>query len=81
VYIKKRNEINDAYTRKHFFYFKLMPYWACYPIFKLGYFVTANTSHNMSLIEASLVINKVEINESSTMKKKLNLRLEDEDIW
>jgi len=46
----------------------------------LGYFVTANTSHNMSLIEASLVINKSEINENSIMKKKLNLKLEDEDI-
>jgi hypothetical protein len=34
----------------------------------------------MSLIEASLVINKSEINENSIMKKKLNLKLEDEDI-
>nr|YP_008577957.1 ribosomal protein L22 [Angophora floribunda]YP_008578042.1 ribosomal protein L22 [Angophora costata]AGC59366.1 ribosomal protein L22 [Angophora floribunda]AGC59451.1 ribosomal protein L22 [Angophora costata] len=47
----------------------LMPYRACYPIFKLVYSAAANASHNMGFDEASLVISKAEVNEGTTMKK------------
>nr|YP_010991706.1 ribosomal protein L22 [Syzygium alatum]WOX62099.1 ribosomal protein L22 [Syzygium alatum] len=48
---------------------ELMPYRACYPIFKLVYSAAANASHNMDFNEASLVISKAEVNEGTTMKK------------
>uniref|UniRef100_A0AAU6MUN9 Large ribosomal subunit protein uL22c n=1 Tax=Fuchsia x standishii TaxID=3144444 RepID=A0AAU6MUN9_9MYRT len=48
---------------------ELMPYRACYPIFKLVYSAAANASHNMGFNEASLVISKAEVNEGTTAKK------------
>nr|YP_010628259.1 ribosomal protein L22 [Begonia buddleiifolia]WBN95210.1 ribosomal protein L22 [Begonia buddleiifolia] len=48
---------------------ELMPYRACYPIFKLVYSVAANASHNMGLNETNLVISKAEVNKSITVKK------------
>nr|WSP01689.1 ribosomal protein L22 [Syzygium bamagense] len=48
---------------------ELMPYRACYPIFKLVYSAAANASHNMGFNEANLVISKAEVNEGTTMKK------------
>nr|YP_010628704.1 ribosomal protein L22 [Begonia dregei]WBN95655.1 ribosomal protein L22 [Begonia dregei] len=48
---------------------ELMPYRACYPIFKLVYSVAANASHNMGLKETNLVISKAEVNKSITVKK------------
>nr|YP_010467703.1 ribosomal protein L22 [Myrtus communis]UVF29709.1 ribosomal protein L22 [Myrtus communis] len=48
---------------------ELMPYRACYPIFKVVYSAAANASHNMGFNEASLVISKAEVNEGTTMKK------------
>nr|YP_009474011.1 ribosomal protein L22 [Itoa orientalis]AVK40675.1 ribosomal protein L22 [Itoa orientalis]QGU84794.1 ribosomal protein L22 [Itoa orientalis] len=48
---------------------ELMPYRACYPIFKLVYSAAANASHNMGLNEAYLFIIKAEVNEGATMKK------------
>nr|UDD76417.1 ribosomal protein L22 [Eucalyptus behriana] len=48
---------------------ELMPYRACYPIFKLVYSAAANASHNMGFNEESLVISKAEVNEGTTMKK------------
>nr|QWE50429.1 ribosomal protein L22 [Rourea microphylla] len=48
---------------------ELMPYRACYPIFKLVYSAAANASHNMGFNEASLVISKAEVNEGTTIKK------------
>nr|YP_010227478.1 ribosomal protein L22 [Eucalyptus woollsiana]UDD81345.1 ribosomal protein L22 [Eucalyptus behriana]UDD84830.1 ribosomal protein L22 [Eucalyptus viridis]UDD81430.1 ribosomal protein L22 [Eucalyptus behriana]UDD84915.1 ribosomal protein L22 [Eucalyptus viridis]UDD86190.1 ribosomal protein L22 [Eucalyptus woollsiana] len=48
---------------------ELMPYRACYPIFRLVYSAAANASHNMGFNEASLVISKAEVNEGTTMKK------------
>nr|YP_009474096.1 ribosomal protein L22 [Poliothyrsis sinensis]AVK40761.1 ribosomal protein L22 [Poliothyrsis sinensis] len=48
---------------------ELMPYRACYPIFKLVYSAAANASHNMGLNEPYLVISKAEVNEGTTMKK------------
>nr|YP_010391845.1 ribosomal protein L22 [Avicennia officinalis]UPX05315.1 ribosomal protein L22 [Avicennia officinalis] len=48
---------------------ELMPYGACYPIFKLVYSAAANASSNMSSDEANLVISKAEVNEGATAKK------------
>ncbi|GJZ48726.1 ribosomal protein S3 [Tanacetum coccineum] len=42
---------------------ELMPYRACYPIFKLVYSAAANASFNMGSNEANLVISKAEVNE------------------
>nr|YP_010449072.1 ribosomal protein L22 [Exbucklandia populnea]UTS57595.1 ribosomal protein L22 [Exbucklandia populnea]WBR75077.1 ribosomal protein L22 [Exbucklandia populnea]WCH59030.1 ribosomal protein L22 [Exbucklandia populnea]WVH32310.1 ribosomal protein L22 [Exbucklandia longipetala] len=48
---------------------ELMPYRACYPIFKLVYSAAANASHNMGFNGADLVISKAEVNEGTTVKK------------
>nr|WBU11081.1 ribosomal protein L22 [Lavandula pedunculata subsp. lusitanica]WBU11429.1 ribosomal protein L22 [Lavandula stoechas subsp. luisieri]WBU11516.1 ribosomal protein L22 [Lavandula stoechas subsp. luisieri] len=48
---------------------ELMPYKACYPIFKLVYSAAANASYNMGSTEANLVIIKAEVNEGTTVKK------------
>nr|YP_010837424.1 ribosomal protein L22 [Mazus surculosus]WGC93072.1 ribosomal protein L22 [Mazus surculosus] len=48
---------------------ELMPYRACYAIFKLVYSAAANASYNMGSAEANLVISKAEVNEGITVKK------------
>nr|QKV09703.1 ribosomal protein L22 [Pyrularia edulis] len=48
---------------------ELMPYRACYPIFKLVYSAAANASHNMGFNKAALVISKAEVNEGTAVKK------------
>nr|YP_010607105.1 ribosomal protein L22 [Buddleja salviifolia]YP_010607192.1 ribosomal protein L22 [Buddleja americana]WAN85241.1 ribosomal protein L22 [Buddleja salviifolia]WAN85328.1 ribosomal protein L22 [Buddleja americana] len=48
---------------------ELMPYRACYPIFKLVYSAAANASYNMGSDEANLVISKAQVNEGTTVKK------------
>nr|YP_010875005.1 ribosomal protein L22 [Lindernia ruellioides]WGV43127.1 ribosomal protein L22 [Lindernia ruellioides] len=48
---------------------ELMPYRACYPIFKLVYSAAANASYNMGSDKANLVIIKAEVNEGTTAKK------------
>nr|YP_010888764.1 ribosomal protein L22 [Pedicularis lyrata]WJJ68540.1 ribosomal protein L22 [Pedicularis lyrata] len=48
---------------------ELMPYRACYPIFKLVYSAAANAACNMGSDEANLVISKAEVNEGTTTKK------------
>nr|YP_010989033.1 ribosomal protein L22 [Mosla dianthera]YP_010989118.1 ribosomal protein L22 [Mosla scabra]WOR85767.1 ribosomal protein L22 [Mosla dianthera]WOR85852.1 ribosomal protein L22 [Mosla scabra] len=48
---------------------ELMPYKACYPIFKLVYSAAANASYTMGSAEANLVIIKAEVNEGTTVKK------------
>nr|WCH58597.1 ribosomal protein L22 [Chunia bucklandioides] len=48
---------------------ELMPYRACYPIFKLVYSAAANASHNRGFNEADLIISKAEVNEGITVKK------------
>lgn len=48
---------------------ELMPYKACYPIFKLVYSAAANANSNMDSDEANLVIIKAEVNEGTTVKK------------
>nr|YP_010565615.1 ribosomal protein L22 [Ajuga bracteosa]YP_010699127.1 ribosomal protein L22 [Ajuga nubigena]YP_010980988.1 ribosomal protein L22 [Ajuga macrosperma]QJQ72899.1 ribosomal protein L22 [Ajuga forrestii]UZC29177.1 ribosomal protein L22 [Ajuga bracteosa]WCH61624.1 ribosomal protein L22 [Ajuga nubigena]WOC94672.1 ribosomal protein L22 [Ajuga macrosperma]WOC94758.1 ribosomal protein L22 [Ajuga bracteosa] len=48
---------------------ELMPYKACYPIFKLVYSAAANASFNMGSDKANLVISKAQVNEGTTAKK------------
>nr|UDP58626.1 ribosomal protein L22 [Mahurea exstipulata] len=48
---------------------ELMPYRACYPIFKLVYSAAANASHNMGFNEANLIISQAKVNEGTTAKK------------
>nr|YP_009741577.1 ribosomal protein L22 [Ptilotus polystachyus]QID76170.1 ribosomal protein L22 [Ptilotus polystachyus] len=48
---------------------ELMPYRACYPIFKLIYSAAANAKHNRNFNKANLLISKVEVNKGTTMKK------------
>ncbi|XVF20580.1 hypothetical protein REPUB_Repub12eG0012800 [Reevesia pubescens] len=48
---------------------ELMPYRACYPIFKLVYSVAANASHNRGLNEANLVISQAVVNDGTTLKR------------
>nr|UXP83563.1 ribosomal protein L22 [Isodon umbrosus var. leucanthus] len=48
---------------------ELMPYKACYPIFKLVYSAAANANSNMGSAEANLVIIKAEVNKGTTVKK------------
>nr|QWY88577.1 ribosomal protein L22 [Lovoa trichilioides] len=48
---------------------ELMPYRACYPIFKLVYSAAANGIHNLGFNEASLFIIKAEVNEGIAAKR------------
>nr|YP_009484149.1 ribosomal protein L22 [Loropetalum subcordatum]AVQ04855.1 ribosomal protein L22 [Loropetalum subcordatum] len=48
---------------------ELMPYRACYPIFKLVYSAAANAIHNLGFNEADLIISEIEVNEGTTVKK------------
>nr|UGS82552.1 ribosomal protein L22 [Salvia microphylla] len=48
---------------------ELMPYKACYPIFKLVYSAAANASYTMGSSEDNLVIIKAEVNEGTVVKK------------
>nr|YP_010888686.1 ribosomal protein L22 [Pedicularis megalantha]WJJ68462.1 ribosomal protein L22 [Pedicularis megalantha] len=48
---------------------ELMPYRACYPIFKLVYSAATNAASNIGSDEANLVISKAEVNEGTTTKK------------
>nr|YP_010850251.1 ribosomal protein L22 [Lobelia zeylanica]YP_010850281.1 ribosomal protein L22 [Lobelia zeylanica]WGH11711.1 ribosomal protein L22 [Lobelia zeylanica]WGH11712.1 ribosomal protein L22 [Lobelia zeylanica] len=52
---------------------ELMPYRACYPIFKLVSSAAANASYILGSNEANLFISKAEVNEGTTMKR-LKLR-------
>nr|YP_010227750.1 ribosomal protein L22 [Atriplex gmelinii]YP_010997724.1 ribosomal protein L22 [Atriplex patens]UDD86492.1 ribosomal protein L22 [Atriplex gmelinii]WMS60213.1 ribosomal protein L22 [Atriplex patens] len=48
---------------------ELMPYRACYPIFKLIYSAAANASHNKQFNKANLIISKATVNKGITLKK------------
>nr|YP_010986803.1 ribosomal protein L22 [Pinguicula vulgaris]WOL38194.1 ribosomal protein L22 [Pinguicula vulgaris] len=48
---------------------ELMPYRACYPIFKLVYSAASNAKSNMGSNEANLIISKAEVNEGTNTKK------------
>nr|YP_009161719.1 ribosomal protein L22 [Fatsia japonica]AKS10993.1 ribosomal protein L22 [Fatsia japonica]QIQ26486.1 ribosomal protein L22 [Fatsia polycarpa]UEC45236.1 ribosomal protein L22 [Fatsia japonica] len=48
---------------------ELMPYRACYPIFKLVYSAAASASYNMDSNESNLVISKAEVSEGTIVKK------------
>nr|UDH57868.1 ribosomal protein L22 [Elaeocarpus reticulatus] len=63
------DQIRGRSYEKTLMILELMPYRACYPIFKLVYSAAANASHNMDFNEASLVISKAKVNEGTTVKK------------
>nr|QEJ86825.1 ribosomal protein L22 [Nasa triphylla] len=48
---------------------ELMPYRACYSIFKLVFSAAANASYNLGSNEGNLVISKAEVNEGTTIRK------------
>nr|YP_009500612.1 ribosomal protein L22 [Plagiorhegma dubium]AWT58332.1 ribosomal protein L22 [Plagiorhegma dubium]QBZ77680.1 ribosomal protein L22 [Plagiorhegma dubium] len=48
---------------------ELMPYRACYPIFKLVYSAAANATHNMGFNKTALIISQAEVNEGTIVKK------------
>nr|YP_010448621.1 ribosomal protein L22 [Schnabelia terniflora]UTS56631.1 ribosomal protein L22 [Schnabelia terniflora]UZG90252.1 ribosomal protein L22 [Schnabelia terniflora] len=48
---------------------ELMPYKACYPIFKLVYSAAANASFNLGSNEGNLIISKAQVNEGTIAKK------------
>nr|YP_010510881.1 ribosomal protein L22 [Schnabelia tetrodonta]QXJ41071.1 ribosomal protein L22 [Schnabelia tetrodonta]UBS93504.1 ribosomal protein L22 [Schnabelia tetrodonta] len=48
---------------------ELMPYKACYPIFKLVYSAAANASFNLGSNEVNLIISKAQVNEGTIAKK------------
>nr|YP_010945186.1 ribosomal protein L22 [Galium verum]WMD02825.1 ribosomal protein L22 [Galium verum] len=48
---------------------ELMPYRACYPIFKLVYSAAANANYTMGSNEVNLIISKAEVHEGTTRKK------------
>jgi len=48
---------------------ELMPYRACYPIFKLIYSAASNANHNKGFNKTDLILFKAEVNKGTTMKK------------
>nr|YP_010880396.1 ribosomal protein L22 [Hygrophila ringens]WHU31383.1 ribosomal protein L22 [Hygrophila ringens] len=48
---------------------ELMPYRACYPIFKLVYSAAANASYDLGSDEANLRIIKAQVNEGTNVKR------------
>nr|YP_010541698.1 ribosomal protein L22 [Pittosporum napaulense]UYG19147.1 ribosomal protein L22 [Pittosporum napaulense] len=48
---------------------ELMPYRACYPIFKLVYSAAANASYNMDSNKSNLIISKTEVSGGTAAKK------------
>nr|ATL62808.1 ribosomal protein L22 [Lasianthus sp. Kainulaninen et al. 17] len=48
---------------------ELMPYRACYPIFKLVYSAAANAIYNTGSSEANLLISKAEVHGGTTINK------------
>nr|YP_010175907.1 ribosomal protein L22 [Scleromitrion brachypodum]QSM35001.1 ribosomal protein L22 [Scleromitrion brachypodum] len=48
---------------------ELMPYRACYPIFKLVYSAAANATYNMGSNEVNLLVSKAEVHEGTSRKK------------
>nr|YP_010019942.1 ribosomal protein L22 [Primula calyptrata]QOJ51244.1 ribosomal protein L22 [Primula calyptrata] len=48
---------------------ELMPYGACYSIFKLVYSAAANASYTLDSDETNFIISKAEVNEGTAVKK------------
>nr|YP_009590363.1 ribosomal protein L22 [Gymnospermium kiangnanense]QBM10450.1 ribosomal protein L22 [Gymnospermium kiangnanense]UUC03352.1 ribosomal protein L22 [Gymnospermium kiangnanense] len=48
---------------------ELMPYRACYPIFKLVYSAAANATHNKNFNKTALIMSQAEVNEGTIVKK------------
>nr|YP_010200792.1 ribosomal protein L22 [Meliosma oldhamii]YP_010534025.1 ribosomal protein L22 [Picrasma quassioides]UAM91203.1 ribosomal protein L22 [Meliosma oldhamii]UXX50039.1 ribosomal protein L22 [Picrasma quassioides] len=63
------DQIRGRFYEESLMILELMPYRACYPIFKLVYSAAANGIHNLGFNEARLVIIKAEVNEGPTSKR------------
>nr|YP_010576693.1 ribosomal protein L22 [Orostachys latielliptica]UZN44373.1 ribosomal protein L22 [Orostachys latielliptica] len=63
------DQIRDRSYEETLMILELMPYRACYPIFKLVYSAAANASHNRNFKKGELIISKAEVNEGTTVKK------------
>ncbi|XVF58534.1 hypothetical protein PTKIN_Ptkin07bG0073700 [Pterospermum kingtungense] len=63
------DQINGRSYEETLMILELMPYRACYPIFKLVYSTAANASHNRGFNEASLVISQAAVNKGTTLKR------------
>uniref|UniRef100_B7T3E5 Large ribosomal subunit protein uL22c n=1 Tax=Geranium macrorrhizum TaxID=28963 RepID=B7T3E5_9ROSI len=63
------NQIRGRSYQETLMILELMPYRACYPIFKLIDSAAANAIHNMHFDKKSLIISKAEVNEGTTVKK------------
>nr|YP_010431591.1 ribosomal protein L22 [Styrax formosanus]USS61693.1 ribosomal protein L22 [Styrax formosanus] len=69
---KARRVINQIRGRSYeetLMILELMPYRACYPIFKLVYSAAANASYIMGSDETDLIISKAQVNEGTTVNK------------
>ncbi|PIN22608.1 hypothetical protein CDL12_04676 [Handroanthus impetiginosus] len=69
---KARRVINQIRGRSYeetLMILELMPFRACYPIFKLVCSAAVNASYNLGSEKANLVISKAEVNEGTTAKK------------
>nr|QBC71287.1 ribosomal protein L22 [Alluaudia procera] len=63
------DQIRGRFYEEALMILELMPYRACYPIFKLIYSAGANASHNKSLNTGTLFISKAEVHKGTNMKK------------
>nr|YP_009572394.1 ribosomal protein L22 [Monococcus echinophorus]QBE87358.1 ribosomal protein L22 [Monococcus echinophorus] len=63
------DQIRGNYYEKTLILLELMPYRACYHIFKLIHSAAANANHNKGFDKAYLLILKAEVNKGTTMKK------------
>nr|YP_009484246.1 ribosomal protein L22 [Ailanthus altissimus]AVQ55027.1 ribosomal protein L22 [Ailanthus altissimus] len=63
------DQIRGRFYEESLMILELMPYRACYPIFKLVYSAAANGIHNLGFNEARLVIIKAEVNEGTASKR------------
>nr|YP_010046335.1 ribosomal protein L22 [Acanthus ilicifolius]QJW33687.1 ribosomal protein L22 [Acanthus ebracteatus]QPG86540.1 ribosomal protein L22 [Acanthus ilicifolius]QYB20571.1 ribosomal protein L22 [Acanthus ilicifolius] len=63
------NQIRGHSYEETLMILELMPYRACYPIFKLVYSAAANANYNIGSDKSNLIIIKAEVNEGTTAKK------------
>ena len=63
------DQIRGLYYEQTLMMLELMPYRACYPIFKLVYSAAANASHNMAFNKEDLIISQAEVNGGTLLKR------------
>ncbi|KAL8151502.1 hypothetical protein V2J09_021310 [Rumex salicifolius] len=63
------DQIRGRSNKETLMILELMPYRACYPIFKLIYSAAANAKHNKGFEKEDLILWKAEVNKGTTRKK------------